>query len=87
MAAEIWEKMHPEHEVKYFGFYNNFDFELLDWADKIIVFEKQHEDELKSIGYKYWRKSYNIFIDDVYTYNSSTLKKLLNKKLKLIEIK
>jgi predicted protein tyrosine phosphatase len=87
MAAEIWSKMYPKHKVKYVGFYNHFDTDLLDWADKIIVFEKQHEKELKSIDAKYWKKSYNIFIDDLYSYNSSTLKDILSEKLKLIEIK
>ncbi len=86
MAAEIWKKMFPEHQVEYFGFYNNFSYDLLDWADKIIVFEKEHEDELKEIDIKYWKKSYNILIDDVYSYNSSTLKDVLSKKLRLIEI-
>jgi len=79
--------MYPEHQVKHFGFYNNFDSDLLDWADKIIVFEKEHEDELKEIGDKYWKKSYNILIDDVYSYNSRILKDVLYKKLKSIEIK
>ena len=87
MAAEIWRKMYPEHQVKYFGFNNNFDSNLLDWADKIIVFEKEHEDELKEIDDKYWKKSYNILIDDVYSYNSRILKDVLYKKLKSIEIK
>ena len=87
MAAAIWRKMYPKHQVKYFGFLNNFDTDLLDWADKIIVFEKQHEDELKDIGNKYWKKSYNILIEDVYSYNSSILKDVLYRKLKLIEIK
>jgi predicted protein tyrosine phosphatase len=87
MAAEIWKKMHPKHQVKYVGFYNDFDTDLLDWADKIIVFEKQHENELKSIDVKYWRKSYNISVNDLYSYNSSTLKNVLYKKLKLLEIK
>jgi predicted protein tyrosine phosphatase len=84
MAADIWRKMYPEHQVEYFGFYNNFNSVLLDWADKIIVFEKQHEDELKEIDYEYWKKSYNISIEDVYSYNSSILKEVLYKKLKLI---
>lgn len=79
--------MYPEHQVKYFGFYNHFDSALLEWADKIIVFEKQHEDELKEIDDKYWKKSYNILIEDVYSYNSSILKDVLYKKLKSIEIK
>jgi len=87
MAAEIWKKMYPEHQVEYFGFYNNFNYDLLDWADKIIVFEKEHEGELKELDMKYLKKSYNILIDDVYSYNSSTLKDVLYKKLKLIEIK
>jgi predicted protein tyrosine phosphatase len=86
-AAEIWVKIHPDHQVMYTGFYNKFKVELLDWADKIIVFEIQHEYELKAIDYKYWKKSYNILINDIYNYNSSKLKEILYKKLKLIEIK
>lgn len=87
MAAEIWKKMYPEHHVKYLGNYDNFKYDLLDWADKIIVFEKQHEDDLKELGIKYWKKSHNILIDDFYSYNSSILKDILHKKLKSIEIK
>ena len=79
-------QMYLQHQVKYAGFYNNFDPKLLDWADKIIVFERQHEDELKSIDYRYWGKSYNISVDDLYVYNSSQLKTLLQEKLKLIDI-
>jgi len=85
-SSEMWAKMYAEHQVKYAGFYNNFDAQLLDWADKIIVFERQHEDELKSRGYKYWGKSYNISVDDLYVYNSSRLKSLLQEKLKLIDV-
>ena len=85
-SSEIWLKMYPQHQVKYAGFYNNFDTELLDWADKIIVFERQHEDELKSRDYRYWGKCYNISVDDLYVYNSSKLKAILREKLKLIDI-
>ncbi|MDH5203124.1 MAG: hypothetical protein OEW69_07700 [Nitrospirota bacterium] len=83
-AAELWKKLHPLHQIRYAG--NNFDIGLLDWADKIIVFKKTQEDELKSIDYRYWGKSYNISIDDVYAYNSATLINILQKKLKLIDI-
>ena len=85
-SSEIWLKMYPQHQVKYAGFYNNFDAELRDWADKIIVFERQHEDELKSRDYRYWGKCYNISVDDLYVYNSSKLKAILREKLKLIDI-
>ena len=85
-AAEVWKKLYPLHQVRYAGFYNKFDTGLLDWADKIIVFEKHHEDELKSIDYRYWGNSYNISIDDLYTYNSASLIDVLKRKLKLIEI-
>jgi predicted protein tyrosine phosphatase len=85
-SSEMWAKMYPEHRVKYAGFYNNVDDQLLDWADKIIVFERQHEDELKSRGYSYWGKSYNISVDDLYVYNSNQLKALLREKLKMIDI-
>jgi len=86
-ASEIWVTMHPQHQVKYTGFYNNFDADLLNWADKIIVFERQHEDELKLRDYRYWGKCYNIAVDDLYPYNSSKLKALLHEKLMLIDIK
>jgi predicted protein tyrosine phosphatase len=85
-AAEVWKKLYPLHQVKYGGFYNNFDTGLLDWADKIIVFENHHEDKLKSIDYRYWGKSYNISIEDLYTYNSASLIDVLQRKLKLIDI-
>ena len=85
-AAEVWKNLHPLHQVKYAGFYNRFNTRLLDWADKIIVFERHHEDELKSFDYKHWGKSYNISIDDMYTYNSASLINILKKKLKLINI-
>jgi predicted protein tyrosine phosphatase len=87
MAADIWKKMYPEDQVEYFGCYSKFNYDILDWADKIIVFEKQHEDELRELGMKYLKKSYNILISDFYSYNSSILKDVLYKKLKLIEIK
>lgn len=86
-ASEIWVTIYPQHQVKYTGFYNNFDAELLDWADKIIVFERQHEDELKSRDYRYWGKCYNISVDDLYPYNSGKLKAILREKLMLIDIK
>ena len=85
-AAEVWKKLYPLHRVRYAGFYNNFDTGLIDWADKIIVFEKHHDDELKAIDYKYWGRSYNISIDDLYAYNSGSLINILQRKLRLIEI-
>lgn len=81
------------HETKYDGFFKDvfseilnkrdvFCKENLNWAEKIIVFEENHEEILKKYGYQYCGKSYNLNIEDLYYYNQDSLKKIIVEKLK-----
>ena len=80
------------HEARYDGFYKDklneqlkkrevFNVANLNWADKIIVFEENHEDLLKKYGYSFWGKSYNLNIEDLYHYNQDSLKRLIIEKM------
>jgi len=85
------------HETRYDGFYKErynekekrwekFDTANLDWAERIIVFEDIHEDELKRINYAYWGKSINFDIPDVYYFDQPELVKIINEKIALFEL-
>ncbi len=85
------------YEVRYDGFYKErynekerhwekFDPGNLEWAEKIIVFEEQHEDELKKLGQIYWGKSLNFDIPDIYQFNQAELVELLKEKIALFEL-
>lgn len=86
-----------KHESKYDGFYKDkvnegtgkrdvFNKNNLEWADKIVVFEENHEELLKKYGYAFWGKSYNFQIEDLYHYNQNSLRKLIMEKLKQYEL-
>lgn len=61
--------------------WEKFDVALLDWAEKIIVYEEEHEAILRQYGYSYWGKSYNLEIPDLYFYNQTALVELVQQKL------
>ena len=68
------------------GKYEEFNPANLDWADKIIVYEDEHEEILKEYGYKYWGKSFNFGIQDVYFYWQPELVALLRERLRQVEL-
>jgi len=86
-----------KHIAKYDGFYKRnfdsakskwikFDEFNLEWAEKIIVYEDKHESCLKKYGYRYWGKSYNLNIPDIYTYDQIKLIDIVMEKLMNYEI-
>jgi len=90
-------KQNKKHEARYDGFYKEryhekdkrwekFDPANLDWAERIIVFEDIHEDELKKIDYTYWGKSVNFDIPDKYYFNQPELIKIINEKIDLFDL-
>lgn len=82
-AKEIWKELYPDDETESLGIYNcQKPKKLLNWADRIFVFENQHEDELQKLDMKYWGKSINLNIPSTYYYKQSSLVKLLKKKFK-----
>jgi len=85
------------HEARYDGFFKEifndkeqksekFNPDNLTWAERIIVFEDRHEDELKKINYLYWGKSINFDIPDVYYFDQPELVKIINEKIALFEL-
>jgi predicted protein tyrosine phosphatase len=56
--------------------------ELLEWADKVFVFEKMHLDRIiEYTGDKFLRKISNIDIEDRYQFMDQELVRLLKLKL------
>ncbi len=90
-------KENKNYDTRYDGFYKEiyiktdqkletFDPGNLKWAEKIIVFEDRHEDELKKFDYIYWGKSINFNIPDIYYFNQRELVKLIKEKIDLYDL-
>lgn len=63
------------------GKWENFKRANLDWADRIIVYESEHEDILKQFGYQYWGKAWNFAIEDIYFYRQPELMAAIRERL------
>ena len=82
-AKELWEKSHPDDEVKYMGIFNpKHSKELLYWADKIYIMEQMQEAEIKKIDSGLFPKCKILFVENKYYYNSEELVKLLKSKFR-----
>lgn len=86
-----------KHETRYDGFYKEiynendrkwekFNHNNLTWAERIIVYEEAHEEQLKKIDYIYWGKSINFNIPDKYFFNQPELVKLIKEKIDLFDL-
>lgn len=85
-TAELLSKT-GKYSVKYEGFHSDkFRPALLNWADKIIVYEEEHEELLKQYGMKYWGISLNLHIPDKYYYGQNELIKLLKAGLRNFQL-
>lgn len=82
-AAEMWKEKHPDDEVK-FSRIADLSKEIINWADKIIVFEEKHRKavmltvESSAITYSkidLWA------IEDIYDYNDKELVEVLLKSI------
>lgn len=96
-AEEWFIKNYPQYEVQPCGI-NKFYVEdtikyhypkaqiitkeLLEWADKIYIFEKYHFDTINNLfGFEYNNKIINLYIDDIYEYNDKNLIQLISERL------
>lgn len=72
-----WVNNNSKHDAKSMGLWNNPNYELLNWADKIYVMDLSHEIWFHKFRPKYLPKIKTIGISDQYQPDEEDLKELI----------
>ncbi len=92
-TAEEWAmEYYPNHQYQSVGSNQKICFqlgtqymteELLEWAERIIVMEKKHKNDIQHVfGSKFNQKVSVLGIRDYYKYQEPKLKEIIKEKLK-----
>jgi predicted protein tyrosine phosphatase len=68
------------------GKWERFKRANLDWADRIIIFQDEHEQLLKGYGQRYWGKSLNFDIPDRFFCQQPELVALLQERFREFDL-